>query len=226
MTETKHKHVRPKTDRSWFRTGRGRTALVLVAVAGAVLARLLTGGSEDPADAVGTPGIAAPGKGIDWIAEDGSAYRLIVTPSVRPVSAASPSGCITAPSPDTTNLRFVVEVENRTPTAAEVPELEFAANVTGSGEVEQDPIAFTEASKRIEVVPLVGARTCAESSRVGPLGRERIESGASVTFTGTLAGVKTPVEPGLALIIRYAEADAEAASGSSKTVVRVPFVVS
>lgn len=224
MTETKHKHVRPKADGSWLRTGRGRAALVLVVVGGAVVARLLTGGSEDPADAAASLGLAAPGKGIDWIAEDGSAYRMSVTPSVRPVGTASPSGCITAPTPGTTNLRFVVEVQNRTPTAAEVPELEFAANVTDDGAVEPAPVAFAEASKRIEVVPLVGARTCAESSRLGPLGRERIEPGATATFTGTLAGVTTPVEPGLALIIRYAEADAEAASGSTKTVVRVPFV--
>jgi len=242
MTETRHKHALPKDVRTelrhrvpvsaprrkaqarppWFRTGRGALVLAVVVVL-AVAAVLVAGGSEDPADPSGTPGLVAPGKGIDWIAEDGSAYRMTVRPSVEPVGTASPNGCVPVPGPGTTNLQFVVEVVNRTPTRAEVPELEFAANVTESGAVDLEPVAFAEASRRIEMAPVVGARTCADSARVGPIGRVRIDSGASVSFTGTIAGVQEPIGDGLEVLIRYAEADAASATGSTTTVVRVPF---
>ncbi len=242
MTETRHKHALPRdvwpearprvpaapprrkaqAGPPWFRTGRAVLGLVVV-VAVAVVASLVAGGSEDPSEASGTPGLVAPGEGIDWITEDGSAYRMTVRPSVEPVGTASPSGCVQVPARGTTNLRFVVEVVNRTPTRAEVPELEFAANLAESGAVDTEPVAFSEASKQIEMTPVVGTRTCADSSRVGPIGRVRIDSGASVAFTGTIAGVREPIGDGLAVIIRYAEADAGSATGSTTTVVRVPF---
>lgn len=242
MTETRHKHALPKDVRSelrprgpasaprrkaqarppWFRSGRGVLALVVLVVS-AVVVVLVAGGSEDPADSSGTPGLVVAGTGIDWVAEDGSAYRMTVQPSVEPVDDASSSGCVPVPAPGTTNLRFVVEVVNRTPTRAEVPELEFAANLTDSGAVEPEPVAFAEASRRIEMTPVVGARTCADSARVGPIGRVRIDSGASVIFTGTIAGVREPVGDGLEVLIRYAEADSASATGSTTTVVRVPF---
>ncbi len=245
MTETRHKHALPKdvrpeprprpatsapgrrarTRQPWVR--RRRVVLVPVGlaavVAGTVVVALTVGGSEDPTEASGPPDLVAAGRGINWIAEDGSAYRMTVLPSVERVGTASPSGCAPTPSPGTTNLQFLVEVVNRTPTRAEVPELEFAVNLTRSGEVDPGPTAFDEASRQVEMTPGVGARSCAESARVGPIGRVRIEPGDAVTFTGTIAGVQEPIGAGLAVMIRFAEADAASATGSTTAVVRVPI---
>lgn len=245
MTETKHKHALPKDVRPeprprvaasapgrrarvrqpWFRSGRAGLVLVLVVavLAGMAVAALTVGGSGDPAEASDPPGVVAAGRGISWVAEDGSAYRMTVRPAAAPIETASSTGCVPAPGPGATNLQFVVEVVNRTPTRAEVPELEFAVNLAGDGSVDPGPVAFAEASRQIEMTPVVGARSCADSAEVSPIGRVRIEPGGSVTFTGTIAGVREPVGAGLAVMIRYAKADTASATGSTTAVVRVPL---
>lgn len=232
MSESKHKHARRRAEPDPERARRWRTRIAagLVVVGVVVAFRLLTGGTDEPAEAIDDPGAtpgaaagAAAGDGTAWITPDGSAYRMTVRPETEFLSVTSPSGCIQAAAAGTTNLRFTVLIENRTPTAAPVPEVEFAANLTKSGSVEPSLRTFAKASRRIEVVPLATARTCDEAARLGPTGRDPIPPGASVMFTGTLAGVATPVGDGLALLVRYVEADAEAEKGSSTTLVRVPF---
>jgi len=246
MTESKHKHARSKDERPtevtrdrserarrkaeaavpWTRTTRGWLALGGVVLGGVLVFRLLTDGSADggdPADELaGASGSTLAGV-TSWIAKDGSAYRMTVTPSSQLVNAASSSGCIPVPSAGTTNLQFTVEIENKSPTAAAVPSLEFAANIKDSGVVDAKLTSFARASTRIELLPLATTRSCAEASQIGPVGRDAIEPGTSTTFTGTLAGVRTPIGDGLALIVRYVKADARAASGASKSLVTVPF---
>lgn len=250
MTESKHKHARAKDERPvdvprtrsegsrsdgarrraeartpWTRTTWGRLAIAAVLAGGVVLFRVLTDGTAgdaDPTDELSGASSASALDATEWVAQDGSAYRMTVKPSLILVNAGSSSGCITIPSPDRTNLRFTVEVENVSPTAAAVPSLEFAANMTAAGVVDPDLTSFAKASKRIELLPLT-ARTCADAARIGPAGRELIAPGSTVVFTGTLGGVATPVDDQLALIVRYVRADADGESGSAKALVTVPF---
>jgi hypothetical protein len=220
---TKHKHARAKTP--WSRTTRGRLAAAVLLIGTAVGVRVATT-DDDKADPLEEVSGARPATdGITWVAQDGSAYRMTVTPSSRFVNAASPSGCITVPPPGTTNLRFTVTVQNRTPRATPVPGLEFAANLAESGAVHPG-LTFAEASKRIEVLPLATARTCDQASRVDAGAREPIPPGESITFTGTLAGVRTPLDESLALLVRYSRADASAPDGSELVVATVPFAAS
>lgn len=224
MTESKHKHARVREDRP--RTSRGRIVLVVVLVLGALATYwFLAGGGEkqvDPSDALAAAAGTRSAGSTEWIAKDGYAYRMTVASSEQFVNVASASGCITVPPPGTTNLQFTVLIENRSPTAAPVPALEFAANLTDAGVVDTRLTSFAKASKRIELLPIAAARTCEESSRISPAGREKIEPGSIASFTGTLAGVKTPLGDGLSLIVRFLKADAGSRSGASPALVMVP----
>lgn len=224
MTESKHKHARAKEDRP--RTRAGRLVGVVALVLGVLAAYwLVAGGAEeqvDPSDALAAAAGTRSAGSTEWIAKDGYAYRMTVASSEQFVNVASASGCITVPAAGTTNLRFTVLIENRSPTAAPVPALEFAANLTDAGVVDSTLTSFAKASKRIELLPVGAARTCEESSRISPAGREKIEPGSIASFTGTLAGVKTPLGEGLSLVVRFLKADAGSRSGESQALVMVP----
>jgi hypothetical protein len=218
--------VRRGSGPSRFAGARTARGAVLIGAGVIVLAFVLRwaatrGGGDDETGGTSPVGPALTTYGADWKAKDGSSYRLTVTPIAELVRSSSGDGCIAAAGPGRTNLRFTVRVDNRGTSPAPVPDLEFAVNTKASGVISKR-LSFEKASKLVDVTPTT-ATDCAHASRVTGAGRDEIAPQSAATFAGLLGGVKTPVGPGLTLIVRYSQADAGSPTGMSSVDVPVLY---
>ncbi|RNL60594.1 hypothetical protein EFK50_19975 [Nocardioides marmoriginsengisoli] len=210
---SKHKHARRRAPARLPGTP-VRVLVAVVAVAGAALLLRLVLGGEDAADDGQTPvGAALTTVGNTWKTAAGDSYRLTITPINEPVNVGSNDGCVPAPRAGRTNLRFTVRIDNEGAAPAQVPRLEFGANVTAAGAVSPG-LTFTKASKAIAITPQRKARDCAAAARVNK-GDDEIAPASAAIYTGLIGGIKTPVGAGLSLIVRYEYADPGGPGGSS-----------
>ncbi len=232
----KHKHARPKHagarsagSLAWFRTTQGLVVVGVVVLAVALGLRLLVhGGSAAPNPDATDGAIATPTRpgtstyGTEWRTAAGS-YRITVTPETELVPTASAIGCIPAAAPGKTNLRFSVRIDNLSAKPVPVPVVSFGANTNASGVVRPAALTYALSSHMIEVTPLARTGGCADAFALGPAGRDPILRGSGVTYTGLVGGVRTPVGPGLSLVLRYPEANQTATGGVAQAEVLVPF---
>jgi hypothetical protein len=195
---------------AWLRTTRGAVLLAVVVLGAAVALRLAVGGSkDDDTSASGPIGPAPQHFGTEWRTADGSSYQITLTQIAQHVAAAPRDGCVPPAAAGLTNLRFLVRIDNTGSKTAPVPSVAFAVNTKPSGAISKS-LSFAKASRRISLTP-AGAQSCADASRTGG---GTIAPQSAATFTGMLGGVKRPVGAGLALIVRYTQADAAAPGGS------------
>jgi hypothetical protein len=206
---------------AWARTTRGQVAIAVGVLALALVVRFAVGGGDDK-NANQTPvGAARTTYGTDWKTADGHSYEITVSPIAELVNASSDHGCVAAPAPGKTNLRFTVRIDNKGSDPAPVPGVRFAANVKASGAI-MAGVSFEKASRHIDLSPLRNLRDCTGSAQITGDG-ETIGPKSSVTYSGLIGGVKTPVGGGLALIVRYTQADASAPGGSGTADVVVQY---
>lgn len=227
-----HKHAGERRASSvgiWFRSTQGIVVSVVVVLALALGLRLLLRSdsgttSADAADgAVATPiSPGAPTYATEWKTAAGS-YRITVTPTTELVPGASASGCIGPAAPGKTNLRFSVRLDNRSAKAVPVPVVSFGANTNASGVVRPSALTYQDSSHAIEIAPLARSSDCTGGFSLGPDGRDDIAAGSGVTYTGLLGGVRTPVTPGLSLVISYPEVSAVGSGSVHQAEVLVPF---
>ena len=208
--------------RGWERPGWLRWKVVLPIVAGALVLLLLqqTFLTDDPKDPLRS---GLPTFGSEWKTADGSSYRITIVPSNERVDGASPGGCIKAPTSGHANVGFAVRIENLSDKAAPMPDVAFAANVNPKGELDLAALSLNTASRNIEVTPRAEDVPCSEASTVRPAGRDKLAKGDSVTFEGVVGGILEPVPNGLALIVRYVQADGSDTGTSSTAEVLAPF---
>jgi hypothetical protein len=220
------KHAEPVRRRSgpsrlaWARTTRGQVGIAVVVLGLAVVLRLVASGHQ-PTGAQRPVGPPLTTYGTDWKAHDGSSYRLTVTPLAELVGSGSPDGCVPAAAPGRTNLRFTVRVDNLGSAPAPVPDLAFAVNTRPSGAIAKK-LSFDDGSKDVDLTPTT-ARDCAHAARVTGAGQPRIAPQSATTFTGLLGGVRTPVGPGLTLVVRYDQSDAGSPTGTGTADVAVLY---
>jgi hypothetical protein len=158
-----------------------------------------------------------------WRTLDGSSYRMTVEPSSAPDDDASPEGCVPAPADGRANLRFEVRIENLSGRPAPMPEVLFAVNASPSGELDRSPEAQAGTNRSIEMTPRAPRVPCDDAAAIRPTGRDEIPEGETVTFRGTVGGIVRPVPDGLALLIRYIQADELHPKLASTAGLRVPF---
>jgi hypothetical protein len=220
---SKHRHAKEKAPPRSASAGTIAVVGVGVALLAVVLAVVLVRGHGSSTPETQPPGaIGSATDGGDWHTAGGGHYRISATPLTGTMNTASDSGCIPAPSPGRTNVRFSVQIQNLSSTDAPVPTVAFGANVTSSGTVSKSVRTYAKASKDVELSPQPDARSCTGMAVVHPVGRESISGKGSVTLTGVIGGVRTPIT-GLALIIRYDVAGASASSGVKHREVVIPF---
>jgi hypothetical protein len=205
------------------RTPAGAGVIAVIVIGLAVLTRVLAGGHGSAAPEKQAPGAIGPATfGADWRTVGGGHYRISATPLTATMNTASDSGCIPAPAAGRKNVRFSVQIENLSSKDAAVPTVSFAANLTSAGTIAKSVDTYAKASKQVELSPQPDAQNCAGMATVLPAKREPISGEGSITLTGVIGGVRTPIT-GLALIARYDEADATKASGEKHAEVLVPF---
>lgn len=177
--------------------------------------------TDDPTDPIRSSGL--PTYGAEWTTADGSAYRITVVPSNELVHTASPDGCIKAPASGHTSVGFSVRVENLSDHPAPFPDVAFAANVNADGAVDLSALTLTAGSRNIEVTPRVKGTPCDEAYLVRPAGRGKLKEGGSATFEAVVGGIVEPPPTGLALIVRYVQADGAKPGGSTTAEILAPF---
>ncbi|MCZ4499512.1 MAG: hypothetical protein JWQ74_2065 [Marmoricola sp.] len=215
-----------RTRFAWIRTTRWQVALAVAVLAVAVLARFLVPDGDSAADRRAALDALPGGYGAVWTTQDGSSYRLTLTPVASAVLDASPSGCVATAGPGRANARFQVRIDNFSSREAPVPRVEFGANVTSKGTIDTST-AFRSLSRRIDVSPQAAVRGCDQAWKIGPDSRDTIAEGGSVSFTGLIGGLRTPVGRGLVLIAEYDEADPATPSNAHTartTAIFGPFV--
>jgi hypothetical protein len=183
--------------------------------------------SKDEAAVAASTTTTLPSSTATWQTVDGSTYEIVVTPSSAPSDQASTSGCIGAPHGATTNLGFTVKITNTSiDREAPTPQVAFGVNVGSSGAVDPAITTLDDAKTTIEVGPVAAGTSCTVARGIpagagGPLG-----PGTSADYTGVVGGAPSPVPDGLALIVRYFQADAaQVARGTGFSAVDlvVPF---
>jgi len=198
---------------SWHRTGAGQLTIAGVAVVLAVLLRVLVPGG---ADSPGVPlGQGLPHFGADWTSSDGSKYRITVTPLAELSSKPSQDGCVPAPADGFVNARFGIRISNFSGRDAEVPTVDFGANLDASGTANPTLIDLQPDRTNVAVTPHPGKR-CGGASSITPSGRKKMKDGEVLDLVGVVGGISIPVQPGVSVIIRYR-------AGSGSTELLAPF---
>lgn len=203
--------VRPARTRGrrtrWYRTGSGQLLIAGGAVVAAVLLRVLApGGTAAPGPPLGQ---GLPHFGVDWTAADGSKYRITVTPLGDPSSRASADGCVPAPAAGFVNARFGIRISNFSGRRADVPRVDFGANLDANG-VGDPTVTDVPADRRnVAVTPHPGGG-CSRASSITPAGGTSMKDGEVLDFVGVVGGIALPVQPGVSVIVRYgADSSAE-----------------
>jgi hypothetical protein len=83
-----------------------------------------------------------------------------------------------------------------------VPTVDFGANLDASGSADPTMVALPSVRTNVSVDPGHDGRTCGEASSIVAGGRT-MKPGEALDFVGTVGGISIPVEPGLAVIVRY-----------------------
>ncbi|MFL6022899.1 MAG: hypothetical protein ACJ72O_06130 [Marmoricola sp.] len=189
----------------WYSTGRGQLLLGGGAVLLAVLLRILVpGGDDDP----GAPlGAGLPHFGADWTAAGGARYRITVTPLASLSSKASDGGCVRAPADGFVNARFGVRIENLGTGSVPVPKVDFGANLDASGSADPTLADLPTSRSNVALTPAADGARCAQASSLRPGGRSELKPGGILDLVGTVGGISIPVEPGVAVIVRYTTTD-------------------
>jgi hypothetical protein len=200
------RHPRSAGSPAWYRTGRGQLIIGGGAIALAVILRVLVpgGGSNDQP---GPPlGLGLPHYGNDWSGAHGTRYRISVTPLPALSSKASADGCVPAPSDGFVNATFGVRIENLSGKAAPVPDVDFGSNLDASGSADPTMVALPSARTNVSLAPAANHASCRTASSISPDGRKTMSKGSVLDLVGTIGGISIPVEPGLAVILRYTSA--------------------
>lgn len=189
-----------RSGQRWYRTGTGQLTIAGAAVVAAVLLRVLVpGGAESP----GVPlGQGLPHFGADWTSSDGSKYRVTVTPLAELSSKPSADGCVPAPANGFVNARFGIRISNFSGREADVPTVDFGANLDASGTANPTLIDLQPDRRNVAVTPHPGDR-CAGASSITSSGRKQMKDGEVLDFVGVVGGIAIPVQPGVSVIIRY-----------------------
>lgn len=184
----------------WYRTGSGQLLIAGGAVVVAVLLRVLAPGGTSAPDAPLGQGL--PHFGADWTAADGSTYRITVTPLGAPSSQASADGCVPVPAAGFVNARFGIRISNFSGRRADVPSVDFGANLDASGAGDPTVTDVQADTRNVAVTPHPGGG-CSRASSITPAGRTSMEDGEVLDFVGVVGGIAVPVQPGVSVIIRY-----------------------
>lgn len=184
----------------WYRTGPGQLAIAGTAVVVAVLLRTFAPGGTD------TPGVplgqGLPHFGADWTTSDGSKYRITVTPLSELSSRPSDGGCVPSPADGFVNARFAIRVSNFSGRSADVPAVDFGANLDASGTPDPTVVEIQPQRHNVALSPRAG-NGCRAAASLGPAGRDRMDDGEVLDLVGVVGGIRVPVQPGVSVIIRY-----------------------
>ncbi|RNL75496.1 hypothetical protein [Nocardioides marmorisolisilvae] len=198
----------------WYRTGAGQLTIAGCAVVAAILLRTLAPGG---ADAPGVPlGQGLPHFGADWTTTDGSKYRITVTPLAELSSKPSADGCVPAPADGFVNARFGIRISNFSGRKADVPAIDFGANLDASGVANPTVIDLQPDRSNVAVTPHPGDR-CSGAASIRAGGRKQLDDGEVLDLVGVVGGIAIPVQPGVSVIIRY-----RAASGPTELLAPFP----
>jgi len=171
------------------------------AVVLAVLLRVLVPtGDEDPGPPLGS---GLPHFGAEWTGVHATRYRISVTPLGALSSKASDDGCVPAPRDGFVNARFGVRIQNLSGKDAPIPVVDFGANLDASGSPDPTTSSLPSQRRNVSLTPRAGNARCSKASSVGPSGRSTMKRGAVLDLVGTVGGVSIPVQPGLAVVLRY-----------------------
>ena len=175
----------------------------MIAGAAVVLALLLRTLAPGGADAPGAPlGQGLPHFGADWTTANGSKYRITVTPLGELSSKPSADGCVRAPADGFVNARFGIRISNFSGREADVPRVDFGANLDASGVADPTVVDLPGDRTNVAVTPHPGDR-CSGVASIRSSGRHRMKDGEVVDLVGVVGGIAVPVQPGVAVIIRY-----------------------
>lgn len=200
-------------------------SLVTIAVCLLVLQRIDEHKEEAAVSAATTTTLRS--ERATWQTVDGNTYEIVVTPSSAPSDEPSTNGCIGAPHDGTANLRFTVRITNTSiDKSAPTPQVAFGVNLGGSGAVDPAITTLDDAKTTIEVGPVKAGTSCTVARGIPAGSGDVLGPGASAEYHGVVGGAPSPVPDGLALIVRYFQADAaQVARGTGFSAVDkvVPF---
>lgn len=193
---------------AWFRTTPGLIVFAVIVLGAALGVRLLVGGDDEPSGnaKAGIPGAANATYGDQWRTVDGSLYEVSIETLSDLAQGGSDggSGCLPAPPPGTTNLRFRVIITNRSDREVEVPRMDFGTDVVRGGTVAKKMPTFAKSNKQVVITPLVaGAPNCRDAARLGTVARDRIPVGGAAEFFGAFGPLKLPVSTRPTVIYRF-----------------------
>ena len=192
-----------RTGPRWYSGPRAQLLIAAAAVALAVLLRVLVPGGAS--DAPGAPlGAGLPHYGADWKAAHGTRYRISITPLAALSSRPSSDGCVRAPSAGFVNARFGVRIENLSGSEAPVPQVDFGTNLDASGAAVPTMVDLPEVRTNVALTPAAEDAGCDDASTLAPGARSSMKKGQVLDLVGTVGRISIPVEPGLAVIVRYA----------------------
>lgn len=183
-------------------------SLVVILVSLLALQQVEEQRDADALEAANTTSTTLPGYSAEWTAQGGGTYRVTATPSLDVLDQASRYGCLDKPTVGHVNALFTVVIENTSADQeAPVPQLAFGANLRDGF---LDPAITTldgGGSTDIEVGPIEEGASCSLARSIAAGQGTPIPPGGSATFTGAVGEVPSPFPAGLALIVRYFQAD-------------------